>query len=77
MIHSSVPEENRTVTMQCPHCNSVATHERGQILGHWVVCPSCRKPFAWRRARLEAGIDDHRAGSEDRPPVENDKRRST
>lgn len=43
-------QEQRHMTLQCPHCRSVTAHERQDILGDWVICSSCDRHFAWREA---------------------------
>lgn len=49
------------MTIECPKCRRIGSHERADILGEWVVCPGCLKPFSWREARIpdsenESGI---------------------
>ena len=37
------------MTLQCPHCGEAATLNRRDVLGHFVICPSCDKHFKWER----------------------------
>ncbi len=36
--------------LRCPRCQKKSRHARGDVLGQWVICPVCERPFAWREA---------------------------
>lgn len=38
--------------LRCPRCRTKSRHARGDVLGQWVICPACERPFAWRDERL-------------------------
>ncbi len=38
--------------LRCPRCRKKSRHARGDVLGQWVICPACERPFAWRDVRL-------------------------
>ena len=42
------------MVLRCPQCGMIGGHDRTAFFGHWVVCPSCERPFAWREARVKA-----------------------
>ncbi len=42
------------MVLRCPHCGMIGGHDRAAFFGHWVVCPSCERPFAWKEARMKA-----------------------
>ncbi len=46
--------------LRCPHCGMIGGHDRTAFFGHWVACPSCERPFAWKEARVgpKAGNED-------------------
>ena len=46
------------MVLPCPHCDANADYDRAAFFGHWVVCPACELPFAWR----EAGAEGEDAG---------------
>jgi uncharacterized repeat protein (TIGR01451 family) len=48
------------VILRCPHCGMIGGHDRTAFFGHWVACPSCERPFAWREARVspKPGTED-------------------
>jgi transcription elongation factor Elf1 len=37
------------MTLQCPHCGEDSSHMRRDVLGHFVICPSCDRHFEWER----------------------------
>ena len=66
MVHDDWRDDHRTVgsehrellaftgepmTLQCPHCGEAATHERRDVLGLFVICPTCERHFPWSGAK--------------------------
>jgi len=50
----------------------IGGHDRTAFFGHWVVCPSCERPFAWKEARVSAKRDKQ---SESRPTHSDEEQR--
>ncbi len=61
--------EQQEMRLQCPHCRSVTTHVRQDVLGAWVICPSCDRHFAWREAVPRESKRTPKQGSASRPPA--------
>lgn len=38
------------MVLTCPKCLSQAELTRSLVLGQWMICPACERPFAWRNA---------------------------
>ncbi len=46
------------MVLNCPHCSNHASYVRGDFFGHWVVCPRCESPFAWRDSPADESAAD-------------------
>lgn len=63
-------QEKQDMTLTCPHCRSVTTHIRRDVLGDWVICPACDRHFPWREAEQKRPTDLFRR----RPKISNERK---